>query len=408
MEVIYPLCAGLDVHKKTVVACVRRAQAAQVEQKVRSFPTTTPGLLRLRDWLEQEQCSHVAMESTGVYWKPVWHVLEGGFELVLGNAHHMRNVPGRKTDVNDAMWIADLLAHGLIRPSFVPPPAVQRLRDLTRTRTQLLRELSRHTQRLSKVLEDANIKLSDVVSDLLGGTGRAVLRALIAGPVSESELLELRHPRLKASPEEFLQALRGRVGDHHRFLLRLHWGQIESLESALGELEKQLEEQMRPFAAQLQRLATIPGLSETTARVLLAEAGPEMERFPTAGHLISWAGVSPGSCQSGSKRGPTHLRAGNRWLRTALVQAAWGSTRAKNSYLRARYYQLKGRRGGKRAVVAVAASILRSSYYMLQRAEDYREPQPTPQSERSRQRVIRRLTQRLEGLGVHVQIRPAA
>jgi transposase len=408
MEVLYPRCAGLDVHKKTVVACVRWAHGREVSHEVRSFATTTLSLLKLRDWLEQSGCTHVAMESTGVYWKPVWHVLEEGFELVLGNAQQMRNVPGRKSDVSDAMWIADLLAHGLIRGSFVPERPIQELRELTRTRSQLLREVTRHRQRLVKALEDANVKLSTVVSDLLGATGRSVLKALVAGEQDPGRLLALRHGGLKASAEEFTAALQGQVRDHHRFLLKLHLDQIESLEAGVRQVEQRLETLLLPFRRLLDLLLTIPGVSETTARVVLAEVGPDMSRFPSSAHLVSWAGLCPGSNQSADKRGSTRLRSGNPWLRTALVQAAWAATRAKKTPLFARYVRIRQRRGSKKAVVAVAASILTSIYFMLQRDEEYQEMGPTRPSPSTRQKKVRQLVRKLEALGVSVEVKQAA
>jgi transposase len=408
MEVLYPKCAGLDVHKSTVVACVRQAQGEQVQREVRTFGTTTRELLALRDWLEERGCTHVAMEATGVYWKPVWHVLEGSMELVLGNATQMRNVPGRKSDVKDSVWIADLLAHGLIRGSFVPEQPIQELRDLTRTRAQLLREITRHTQRLVKILEDGNVKLSCVVTDLLGATGRSVLQALIEGEQDVERLGQLRHSRVKASPEEFVEALRGHLREHHRFMLRLHWEQIQHLEDAVKRIEERLEDLLVPFAAKVELLMTIPGVSETTARVVLAEVGADMSRFPTAGHLVSWAGLSPGSNQSAGKSRSTRLRAGNPWLRTALVQAAWAAMRAKDSAFSSQYRRLKSRRGSKKAVVAVAASILRSIYFMLQRGQAYKDCTPSVPSPNARRKLARRLVRRLEELGLQVEVQEAA
>jgi transposase len=408
MEVVHPRCAGLDVHKETVVACVRVIMGGHVEQQVRTFPTTTQELLRLSDWLKESGCTHVAMESTGVYWKPIWHVLEGSFELVLANAGAIRNVPGRKTDVNDAMWIADLLAHGLIRGSFVPPTPVQELRDLTRTRTQLVREIARHTQRIQKTLEDANIKLAGVITDILGVTGRAILEALSAGETDLEALAKLRRGSMKASHDELVEALRGKIRSHHRFLLRLHLRQIDALEQAVGELEGRMEDLLRPFRRAVEHLTTIPGVSETTARVLVAEIGFDMARFPSAGHLVSWAGLCPRSDESAGKRRSTRLRPGNVWLKSTLVQAAWAATRKKESGLRAQYLRLKSRRGPKKAVVAVAASMLTSAYFMLQRDVPYRDLGPTYLDTLNRQRTVNRLTRRLRDLGFEVEIRHAA
>ncbi|HXO27798.1 MAG TPA: IS110 family transposase [Thermoanaerobaculia bacterium] len=408
MEVVHPRCAGLDVHKETVVACVRVIEDRRVQQQVRTFPTTTQELLRLSDWLTESGCTHVAMESTGVYWKPVWHVLGGSFELVLANAGAIRNVPGRKTDVNDAMWIADLLAHGLIRGSFVPPTPVQELRDLTRTRTQLVREIARHTQRIQKTLEDANLKLAGLITDILGVTGRAILEALIAGETDLDALANLRRRGIKASHDELVEALRGSIRDHHRFLLRLHLRQIEALQQAVRDLEGRMEDLLRPFRRSAELLTTIPGVSETTARVLLAEIGFDMYRFPSAGHLVSWAGLCPRSDESAGKRRSTRLRPGNVWLKSTLVQAAWAATRAKDSGLRAQYLRLKSRRGPKKAVVAVAASMLTSAYFMLLRDVPYQDLGPSYLEARHPEKTAKRLVRRLNDLGFDVELRRAA
>jgi transposase len=408
MDVVHPRCAGVDVHKDTVVACVRVVQGRQVKQEVRTFPTTTKELLRLSDWLSELGCTHVAMESTGVFWKPVWHVLEGSFELVLANAAAIRNLPGRKTDVSDAMWIADLLAHGLIRGSFVPPRPVQELRDLTRTRTQLVREVARHTQRLQKTLEDANLKLTGLISDVLGVTGRAILDALIAGETDLDALANLRRSGIKASHEELVEALRGSVRDHHRFLLQLHLRQIDALRQGVQDLEGRMEALLEPFRPQVELLTTIPGVSATMARVLLAEVGFDMTRFPSAGHLVSWAGLCPRNDESAGKRRSNRLRNGNAWLKAALVQAAWAATRKKDSGLRAQYLRLRGRRGPKKAVVAVAASMLTSAYFILQRSTPYQDLGPSYLEAQNPERTAKRLVRRLSQLGFQVEIRRAA
>ena len=281
MEVIYPRCAGLDVHKQTAVACVRIASDGAPLQQVRTFDTTTSGLLALADWLESFGVEHVAMEATGVYWKPVWHVLEGHFELILANAAHVKNVPGRKTDVNDAMWLADLLAHGLIRASFVPPVAVQELRTLTRTRKQFVRERAAHVQRIDKVLEDANLKLGVVLSDVLGKSGRAVLQAIIEGHTDPERLAACVTTRVKASRAELLEALRGHISAHHRFMLKLHLGHIDALDQAIATIEKEVGLGLEPFRQAAQLLSTMPGLSEIASNVVVAEIGIDMSRFAT-------------------------------------------------------------------------------------------------------------------------------
>ncbi|MFA5812773.1 MAG: IS110 family transposase [bacterium] len=408
MDLIHPRCAGVDVHQKTVVACVRIAMKRKVVQEVRTFGTTTSDLLALSDWLSSHGCTHVAMESTGIYWKPVWHVLEGTFELVLANAMHIRNIPGRKSDVNDATWIADLLAHGLIRGSFVPPTVIQELRDLTRSRKQLVREIARHTQRLQKVLEDANVKLTEVLSDVLGKSGRAIIDALIAGEKDPEILANLvGGNRLKASHEELVAALHGRVTSHHRFLLNLHLVQIKALESAVGELEVRVGEALGPFRESAELLKTIPGVSDTVARVIIAEIGLDMGRFPTSGHLISWAGLCPGMNESAGKRLSSRIRPGAPWLKTTLAQAAWAAIRTKGSYLRAQFHRLKSRRGPKKAIIAVAASMLTAVYHMLKDHVPYHDLGGDYFDRRDKSVMAKRLINKLNTLGFHVEVSPA-
>jgi transposase len=408
MEVLYRRCAGLDVHQKSVVACARVVTDAGVEQDVASFETTTRGLLMLSDWLSEHGCTHVAMESTGIYWKPVWHVLEGSFDLLLANAAHIRNVPGRKTDVNDAMWIADLLAHGLIRGSFVPPTAIQELRDLTRTRKQLVREIAQHTQRIQKALEDANIKLTSVISSVVGRNGRALLRALIAGETDPERLVALTDGRLKAPREHLVEALRGRVREHHRFLLKLHLSQVETLEAAVRDVEGRLGDQLEPFRERVALLTTIPGVSDLAAQVIVSEIGLDMERFPSAPHLISWAGLCPRSDESAGKRRSTRVRKGAPWLKTTLVQIAWAASRKKDSYLRAQFLRLKSRRGPMKAILAVAASMLTAAYHILRQRVPYRELGHGYFDALDRTKLTRRLIRRLQTLGVEVEVKSAA
>jgi transposase len=408
MEVLYPSCAGLDVHKDTVVACARVASGSSVAQQVRTFGTTTSQLLALSDWLAEQDCTHVAMEATGVYWKPVWHVLEGSFELVLANAMHIRNVPGRKTDVNDATWIADLLAHGLIRSSFVPPAAVQEMRTLTRTRKQLVRERVQHVQRIQKTLEDANLKIASVISDILGLSGRAILAALVAGESDPENLAKLAHTRIKASRATLIEALRGRVTKHHRFLLRLHLDQIRALESSIEAIETEVGSVLEPFRVKAALLTTMPGISQVVAEVIVAEIGVDMTRFPSAGHLLSWAGLCPRNDESAGKRRSTRLRPGAPWLKTALVQAAWAAARSKNTYLHAQFVRLKSRRGPKKAIIAVAASMLTAAYFMLRDDVPYRDLGPDHFDRTDRAKTVRRLVRKLESLGCNVEIRDAA
>jgi len=285
MEVMYPKCAGLDVHKDTVVACARLVSGREVSQQVVTFGTTTKELLALSDWLTEQGCTHVAMEATGVYWKPIWHILEGSFELILANAMHIKNVPGRKTDVNDATWIADLLAHGLIRASFVPETLIQDLRTLTRTRKQLVREKARHVQRIQKALQDANLKITSAVSDIMGVSGRAILNALIEGETDPEKLVEAAGKRLRASRATLVEALRGCVTEHHRFMLKLHLTQIQALETAIGEVDGRVGSALEPFREAVEHLNTIPGVSDVVAQVIISEIGLDMSRFPTVAHL---------------------------------------------------------------------------------------------------------------------------
>lgn len=408
MELLYRRCAGLDVHQRTVVACVRIADAGKLSEEVRTFDTTTTGLLSLAAWLETEGCTHVAMEATGVYWKPVWHVLESKFELVLANAAHIKNVPGRKTDVADAVWIADLLAHGLIRGSFVPPTPIQDLRALMRTRKQLVREAARNAQRIQKALEDANIKLTGVVSSILGKSGRAVLDALVAGETDPEKLVELTGGRLKAPREVLVEALRGNVREHHRFLIKLHLDQVDSLNAAVRELEARVEEHLGPFRKNAEILTTMPGVSEVAATVIVSEIGYDMTRFPSAGHLLSWAGLCPRADQSAGKRRSSRIRHGAPWLKTTVVQCAWAAVRAKDSYLRAQFHRLKPRLGPMKAIIAVAASMMTAAFHMLTTGSDYKDLGAAHFDRRDHAKLAKRLVRRLEDLGLKVSIEQAA
>lgn len=407
MEVLYPRCAGLDVHAGSVTACLRIATGQKVTYDHRTVSTTTRGLLDLADWLTATGCTHVAMEATGVYWKPVWHVLEGPFTLVLANAMHIRNVPGRKSDMNDATWIADLVAHGLIRSSFVPPAPIQELRDLTRTRKQLVREIARHTLRIQKTLEDANLKMTRVVSDLLGTSGRALLKALIAGETDPERLADLTKGRLKATRAELVDALHGRITAHHRFIINLHLTQIDALDAAVHALETHLGEVLAPFRSAISLLTTMPGLSDTAARVIVAEIGVDMARFPTAGHLVSWAGLCPRLDESAGKRRSTRTRHGAPWLKTTLVQAAWGATRKKGSYLQAQFLRIKSRRGPKKAILAVAASMLTAAYFMLRDGVEYHDLGHQYFAHRDKDQIAKRLLRRLRDLGLNVEVKAA-
>jgi transposase len=408
MELLHARCAGLDVHKDTVVACRRVAADGKIERDVRTFDTTTSGLTELAEWLGERGCTHVVMEATGVYWKPVWHVLGDEFELLLANAAHVKNVPGRKTDVNDATWLAELLAHGLVRASFVPDEPTQQMRALLRTRKQLVREQSSHVQRVQKTLEDANIKLSSVVTDVMGQSGRKILDAIVAGEVDPDKLLALAGSRLKTERAKIREALRGRVTAHHRFLLKLHLDHIDSLAAAIASIDTEVGSNLEPFRSAVARLKGIPGVSELSAQIIVSEIGIDMSRFPTAGHLISWAGLCPRNDESAGKRRSTRLRKGAPWLKTSLVQCGWGAARSKNTYLRSQYYRLKARRGGKKAAVAVAASILTAAYYLLRDGTFYNDLGVAYLDQLGAERRIKGLVKRLNDLGCEVQLTRAA
>jgi transposase len=409
MEVLHPSCAGLDVHSETVVACARIQEKARVRHEVRTFSTTTKGLLALRDWLAAEGVIHAAMESTGVYWKPVWHVLAVSIQLLLANAMQVKNLPGRKSDVNDATWLSDLLAHGLIRASMVPPTQFQELRDLTRTRTQLLAERSRYIRRIQKALEDANIKLTNLMANVMGVTGRALLEALVSGErIDEAFVNASRRGKLKSTTEQMVDALEGNVRPHHRFLLELHIHQYDAMSRDVAAIESRIENLMKPFRVELDLLKTIPGVKAATANAVLAEIGPDMSRFPSAAHLVSWAGLCPGQDESAGKRRSSGVRKGPRWLKTALVQAAWAAARKKDSYFRAQFHRLRARRGPKKAIVAVAASILTSVFHMLSRHVPFLDLGGHHYDNLDRDRTAKRLIRRLKDLGLNVQIQSAA
>ena len=347
------------------------------------------------------------MEATGVYWRPVWHVLgDGEFELVLANAAHVKAVPGRKTDVNDATWLADLMAHGLIRGSFVPDAQTQQLRTLLRTRKQLVRERSGHIQRLQKTLEDANIKLESMISDILGVSGRAMVEAIIAGETDLNVLVSFADPRLKASPQDLREALRGRVTSHHRFMLQLHLDQVDALNRAISRIDEEVKADADSFRAAVKLLKTIPGLGELGAQTLLSEIGLDMSRFPSVAQLISWACLCPRSDQSAGKKRSTRMRKGAPWLKATLIQCAWAAIRVKASRLQALYHRLRARRGAKKAIGAVAAAILRSAYHMLQRNTPYREIGVSPLNPNDKWATARRLIKRLNALGYAAQLSP--
>lgn len=409
MEVIYERCCGLDIHKKVVTACVIvPGPDGQSRKEIRSFGTMTEDLLRLADWLVAQEVTHVAMESTGVYWKPVWNLLEGNFELLLANAQHIKAVPGRKTDAKDCEWIADLLRHGLLRGSFVPDRGQRELRELTRYRTSLVRERSREVNRLQKTLEGANIKLASVATDIMGKTGREILVALANGSSNAKAMAEVAKGRLREKIPALERALRGCCGEHQRFLLAQQLAHIKFLDKAIARLDIQVKERLRPFEGEIQRLESVPGVGRRVAEVLVAEIGTDMNRFPTHRHLASWAGLCPGNNESAGKRKSGRTRKGNPWLATNLIEAARSAGRTKATYLAARYHRLAARRGKKKAGVAVGHTLLVIAYHVLKGGATYQELGPFYFDERNKQAVARRQIRRLEDLGYRVTLQPAA
>ena len=374
LQMLYARCAGLDVHKKTVVACVLlTATTGRLSKEVRTFATTTVGLLALREWLSSQGVTHVAMESTGVYWRPVFNLLESTVEVILVNAQHIKALPGRKTDIRDSEWLADLLRHGLVRPSFIPPKPIRDLRDLVRYRKSLVRSHTQQVNRVHKVLETANIKLTSVASDVLGKSGRDMLEALMAGESSPETLAELARGRLRKKLPALREALEGRVEATHRQLLRHQLDLIAYLEADLERIEGQIDQLLDPYEQQVSRLTQIPGIGRMTAATILAEIGTDMSRFPSAKHLASWAGLAPGNKQSGGKRLKAHTNKGNTHLRAVLAEVVWVISHTHGNYLSAQYHRLAGRIGKKKAIVAVSHSVLVIIYCLLRDNQDYHE-----------------------------------
>jgi transposase len=407
MEVLIPCCAGLDVHKKTVEAHVRRGDPdGRLHQATRQWSTLTRDVRAMSDWLAAQGVTHVAMESTGVYWKPIYHILEGRFTVLLVNAQHLKRVPGRKTDVSDCQWIAQLLQHGLLQGSFVPARPQQELRDLTRHRARLVEEHTRTVNRIHKLLEDANLKLGSVATDIMGVSGRAMIEAIIEGEEDARKLAGMAQGPLRGKIPELEKALEGHVTGHHRFLLRLLWKQLTSQEELLAELNTRIEEATRPFVSQQEQLDEVPGIQRRVTEVILAEVGADVTPFPSDAQLASWAGVCPGNEESAGKRRTGRIRPGNGWLRQALVQAAWAASRSRNSYLGAQYRRLAARRGRKRALMAVAHSILVIVYHLLKSGRRYADLGNDFFDRLHAKRLTRYYTKRLEGLGYSVTLEP--
>jgi transposase len=408
METLYECVCGLDVHSRNIQACVRRlVKGKQIEQEIRSFGTMTRDILSLADWLEAESVSHVAMESTGVYWKPIFNILEGRFELLLVNARHVRNVPGRKTDVKDCQWLAQLLQCGLLRASFVPDRPQREFRDLTRHRAQLVAQRAAVANRIHKTLEDANIKLGTVASDILGVSGRRMLQALIAGEQTPEQMADLAQRRMRTKIGQLGLALEGRLTDHHKFMLGQLMDQLEDLDRRIACFCKRIDEINAPFVKTIRKVTELPGFDQRSAENLVAEIGTDMSRFPSAGHLASWAGICPGSNESAGKHKSGKCTKGSRWLRTTLVQAAWAASRTKNSYFRAQFRRLVGRRGKKRAIVAVAHSLLIVVYHVLLTNHAYEDLGVDYFDKLNEDRIVRSHVRRLEKLGYAVALTAA-
>lgn len=409
MEVEIEQCCGLDVHQASIVACVLAAPGGGRPQKyVRTFGTCLEDLEGLRDWLTSLGVTHVGMESTGIYWRPVYAELEGSFVLIVGNAYHIKNVPGRKTDVKDAEWIADLLRHGLIRPSFVPDKQIRELRDLMRYRRKLVESRAHERNRLLKLLETANIKVSNVATNVFGASGMAMLEALARGETDGSTMAQLARGRMKSKRDALSKALTGRVEAHHRFLLRLQLKRLQDTERDLGILDDHVDELTRPYAAQIEALQEIPGIGRLTARIVVAELGPDLSSFSTERHLAAWAGLVPGNNESAGKRLGSRIRKGNPNLKGALVEAAAAAIRTKGSYVRSKYYKLKARMGGRKALVAIAHKLIVAIFHVLGRGAAYHDLGESYFDSRLRDRTAKHLVRRLETLGYQVTVASTA
>ena len=409
MQTLVERGCGLDVHQATVVACLLIVSTkGRVQKQVRTFGTTTRELVSMREWLLSESCTHVAMESTGVYWKPIYAILEGAFEIVVANAQHVKKVPGRKTDVKDAEWIADLLCHGLLRSSFVPPKPIRELRDLTRYRRKLVESRSAERNRLLKLLETANIKLASVASDVFGVSGLLMLHALVEGKATAQEMAQLAKRQMRKKIPVLELALEGRVEEHHRFLLRVQLRRLQAVEEDLSVLEHRIQEKLQPYAAEATLLDEIPGVDETLAAAIIAEMGVDMNVFGSVSQLASWAGICPGNNESGGKRKSSRIPKGNVYLKTALVEAANAAAKAKGTYLRDKFYRLKARRGYKRAAVAVAPKILVAIYHILSHRVCYNELGDLYLDKLNKHHLTRNLVHRLERLGYTVTLEQKA
>jgi transposase len=403
MEVLYPRCCGLDVHKKSVTACVITPEG----REIRTFSTMTNDLLKLKGWLQEAKVTHVAMESTGVFWKPVYNLLEDGFNLLLVNAQHIKAVPGRKTDVKDAEWIAQLLRHGLVRGSFVPDRNQRELRDMARYRRSLIDERTREVNRIQKVLEGANIKLSSVASDVVGVSGRTMIEAMVNGVDDPRVLADMAKGVLRRKKASLEEALQGLLSEQHKMMLKIQLDHLDFLDKQIVQLDEEISKRMRPRQETIERLDSIPGMDSRSSEEVLVEIGTDMSQFPTASHLSSWAGLCPGSNESGGKRSNGRTRRGNRWLCSTLIRAARATTRRSNNYLSALYHRIARRRGDKRAIFAVAHSIAVIIHNMLSKGTVYQDLGVLYFDERDQERTVRRSVQRIERLGYKVSLQVA-
>jgi len=407
MEPIYTSCCGLDVHKKSIQACVRRiGKDGKVQQEIRPFGTMTRDIAALADWLSDEEVTHVAMESTGIYWKPVYNILEGRFTILLVNARHVKNVPGRKTDVKDCQWIAQLLQCGLLKGSFVPDRSQRELRDLTRHRSKLVDQRSSVVNRVHKVLEDANIKLGAVASDVVGKSGMDMIRALVEGWQDSSDMADLARGKLRGKIPQLRLGLEGHVTNHHRFMLGQLLDQLDYLDRQIDQFSQRIEEVSRPFVEAIKEVARLPGLQKLASENVIAEIGCNMDQFPSADHLCSWAGICSGNNESAGKRKSGKTTKGSKWLRAALVQAAWAASRKKDSYFHAQYGRLAGRRGKKRAAIAVAHSLLVVIYHVLKNHTEYKDLGRDYFDKLNSRRLVPYLVKRLKNIGYEVNLVP--
>lgn len=408
MQAIIERCCGIDVHKKTIVACLMVGKPnEEPKTTLKTFSTMTKDLLECRDWLESEGCTHVALESTGVYWKPVFNILEGSMEIILANARHVKNVPGRKTDAKDCEWLAQLLRHGLIRGSFIPAKPIRELRDLTRYRQKLIQQRSSELNRIQKFLEDANIKLSSVATDINGVSAQKMIEHLIKNDLSPKEMADLAKGRLRNKISELEKALEGKLTDHHRLMLEISLQVVDSFDQAIEKLNKEIDQRMEPYRKESEALQTIPGVKKKAAESITAEIGVDMSPFPSDAHISSWAGVSPGNNESAGKHRSGRTTPGNKWLKATLTEAAWSASRTKKTYLKARFQRLASRRGKKRACLAVAHTILTMAYHIIKEQCVYRELGVNFFDRLNEDRVIKRLASRMMALGYYVTVEKA-